>query len=170
MLRMASRSASSSFKTRDPRINVVVPARLRLGGRWSDACILNVSARGVLIHTPERPQRGSYVELRRGDQVIIGRIMWATGSRAGLRSQDRVPVEAIMTTKAAHSLRLTAQDGRAVERRRAPRAHERSRMRGRVVEFASVAAIGATLAMAVVSMAGRALNTPLSAVRTALIG
>jgi hypothetical protein len=163
-------AASSHLKAREPRINVAVPARLRVGARWSDACILNVSSRGLLIHLPQPPERGSYVELRRGDQVIIGRVMWCKGVRAGLRAQDRVPVEAIVTAKAAQALRLTAQDGRPVERRRSPRAHERSRLRGRVLEFASVAAIGATLSIAVVSMMTKAVAEPLSRVKSALSG
>ena len=161
-------AASSSLKSREPRINVVVPVRLRMGARWSDACILNVSSRGVLIHTPEPPQRGSYVELRREDKVIIGRVMWANGSRAGLRAQDRVPVEAIVTARAAQARRLTARPTGGVERRRVPRDHERSRLRGRAMEFASVAAIGATLSVAAFSMVAQALAEPLSRVRTAL--
>ncbi|HWU92580.1 MAG TPA: PilZ domain-containing protein [Sphingomicrobium sp.] len=167
---MSGRPAQSSLKPRDPRIAVVVPARMRLGARWSDACILNVSARGLLIHAPEPPQRGSYVELRRGEQVIIGRVMWSSGSRAGVRAQDRVPVEAIVTAKAAQSLRLTAGDGRPVERRHAPRHHERSRLRGRAMEFATMAAIGATLSVAAVSMMAEAFAQPLSRVGMALAG
>jgi hypothetical protein len=165
---MPSAAALSSLKSREPRIDVVLPVRLRMGARWSDACILNVSARGVLIHASEPPQRGSYVELRRDDKVIIGRVMWASGSRAGLRAQDRVPVEAIVTAKAAQSLRLTARPVGRVERRRVPRDHERSRLRGRIMQFASVAAIGATLSVAVFSMVAQALAEPLSRVRTAL--
>ena len=167
---MSGKPAPSSLKPRDPRISVAVPARLRMGARWSDACILNVSARGLLIHAPEPPQRGSYVELRRGQEVIVGRVMWSNGSRAGLRAQDRVPVEAIVTAKAAQSLRLTAQDGRPVERRHAPRRHEQSRLRGRAMEFASVAAIGAILSIAAVSMVAEALAHPLARVGMALGG
>ena len=163
-------SASSPLKSREPRINVVVPARLRMGASWSDACILNVSSRGVLIHAPQPPQRGSYVELRRGDQVIIGRVMWCKGSRAGVRAQDRLQVEAIVTRKAAQALRLTADNGRPVERRRSARAHERSRLRGRLFEFASVAAVGAMLSIALVSLVSRAVAEPLSRVQTALEG
>src|SRR3569832_109699 len=105
---MASNPVSCSFKPRETRIRVMVPARLRLGARWSAACILNVSARGLLIHTHEAAERGSYIELRRGDQVIGGRVMWRSGSRVGLRSQDRVPVEAIVTSRGSEALRLCA--------------------------------------------------------------
>lgn len=149
---------------------MTVPARLRMGSSWSDACILNVSSRGVLIHVPQPPQRGSYVELRRGDQVIIGRVMWSKGSRAGLRAQDRVPVEAIVTNKTASGLRLTAPGGAPVERRRAPRRHEQSRWRGRAFEFVSITLAGAILSVLLVSAMSRAVAEPLSRVRTALSG
>lgn len=151
-------------------MTVTVPARLRIGANWSDACILNVSSRGVLIHVPQPPQRGSYVELRRGDQVIIGRVMWSKGSRAGLRAQDRVPVEAIVTNTSAQELRLTAPGGTPVERRRVARTYEQSRWRSRVLEFASIAALGAVLSITLVSVVSRAVAEPLSRVRTALSG
>ena len=149
---------------------MTVAARLRMGASWSDACILNVSSRGVLIHVPQPPQRGSYVELRRGNQVIIGRVMWSKGSRAGLRAQDRVPVEAILTSKASQGFRLTAPGGTPVERRRSARTHEQSRSRSRAFEFASIAALGAVLSITLVSVVSRAVAEPLSRVRTALSG
>ena len=84
-------------------MKVCIPARLRLGAQWTDAFILNVSSRGLLIQSTEAVERGMYVEVRRDNQVIIGRIVWRSGSRAGLRSQDRVPLEAIVTAGAARS-------------------------------------------------------------------
>jgi hypothetical protein len=159
-----------ALKAREPRISVVVPARLRVGARWSDACILNISARGLLVRSADKAERGSYVELRRGDQVIIGRVMWRSGSRLGLRAQDRVPVEAIVTSKLALCRAQPAQDAVPVERRRVPRTHERSRLRTRAMEFASIAAIGVTLSVAVASTVAAAVTNPLTRVRAALAG
>jgi hypothetical protein len=167
---MASIPATSSHKPRETRINVVVPARLRLGAKWSDACILNVSARGLLIHSREPAERGSYVELRRGDQVIVGRVMWQSGPRIGLRSQDRVPVEAIVTSKASEALRLCASPGQPVERRKVRRAPADSRLRGRAMQFISTAVIAASLSLAVISMVVEAVAEPLSRVKVALSG
>ena len=167
---MASTPVSCSFKPRDTRITVVVPARMRLGANWSDACILNVSARGLLIHTQEAAERGSYVELRRGDQVIVGRVMWRSGSRVGLRAQDRVPVEAIVTSKGSEALRLCAGESAPVERRRTRRPPVDNRLRGRAMQFMSVAAIATTLSVAIVSMMAEALAEPLSRATIALGG
>src|SRR3954447_1683809 len=167
---MASTPAFPALKAREPRINVVVPARVRVGARWSDACILNISSRGLLIRSPERADRGSYVELRRGDQVIIGRVVLRSGARLGLRAQDRVPVEAIVTSKLAQCRAQPTEDGLPVERRRVRRAHEQSRLRGRAMEFASIAAIGATLCVAVASTVAAAVTDPFTRVRSALTG
>ena len=167
---MASKTAVCSFKPRETRINVVVPARLRFGARWSDACILNVSARGVLIHTREAAERGSYVELRRGEQVIVGRVMWRSGSRIGLRAQDRVPVgQSSPQRRRKRCACARLRTGRSSAG--APPANVReSRLRGRAMEFVSVAVIGASLSIAVVSMMAEALAHPLSQVTGALGG
>jgi PilZ domain len=167
---MASIPAFSALRAREPRISVVVPARMRVGARWSDACILNISSRGLLIRSPEGADRGSYVELRRGDQVIIGRVVWRSGARLGLRAQDRVPVEAIVTSKLALSRCTPTQHAAPVERRRVRREHEQSRLRARATEFASIVLVGVTLSAAVFSMVTGAVASPLSRVRTALAG
>ena len=167
---MASVPAFSELKAREPRISVVVPARMRIGARWTDACILNISSRGLLVRSPQPAERGSYVELRRGDQVIIGRVVWRCGARLGLRSQDRVPVEAIVTSKLALSRCTPTEVFPSIERRRVRREHEQSRLRGRAMEFASVVLIGMTLSAAVFSMVTGAVASPLSRVRMALAG
>ena len=75
----------------------MVSARLRHGGSWSDACILNISKRGLMIHTGRPVRDGAEVELRRGNHVIVARVMWRDGGRAGLHSEVPVPVEDILT-------------------------------------------------------------------------
>lgn len=172
---MGVRQAFPSLKTREPRVRTFVPARMLLGARWADAFILNVSSRGLLIQSAESLERGAYIELRRGDQVIIARVVWRVGSRAGLRAQDRVPIEAIVTTRGQRADRAAdgATDPVGSDRRPEPRhdqthRHDRSRLRGRAIEFTSVALIGATLSFAVFSLVAEALADPLSKVRTAL--
>ena len=142
-----------------------MPARLRHGASWSDACILNVSSRGLMIHTGRPIARGTEVEIRRGDHVIVARVMWREGARAGLKAEERVPIEEIVTLGKSPSLQLTAATG---ERRKHPRPEERSRARGRTVEFAGVLLIAASLAGAGFTMVQSAFARPLRAVATAL--
>jgi hypothetical protein len=158
-------SRRSSHKPRELRRRVVAPARLRHGAAWTDACILNISSRGLMIHTGRQIANGAQVELRRGDYVIIARVVWRDGGRAGLRAEDRIPVEEIMTLGKSPTLQLTA---RPAERRKHPRPQERSRLRGRAMEFAAVAAISTCLAAAGFTIVQSAFARPLKIVSAAL--
>jgi hypothetical protein len=146
---------------------VLVPARLRDGASWSDACILNISSRGMMIHTGRPIRRGCEVELRRGEHMIVARVMWRDGARAGLRTDERVPVDEIVMLGHAPALQLTAANG---ERRRQPRLEQSSRLRGRTIEFVGLLAIIAALSGAGASMIGAAFARPLGAVVSALGG
>lgn len=161
---MPTRKLSRVHKPRELRRRVVVPARLRHGSSWSDACILNVSSRGLMIHTGRPVVRGTEVELRRGDSVILARVVWRDGGRAGLRSDDRVPIEDIVTLGQSPALRVTTTG----ERREQPRTDDRSRVQGRAIEFVGVLVIAASLALAGFTMVAAAFARPLAAVTTAL--
>ena len=148
---------------------MLVPARLRDGASWSDACILNVSSRGLLIHSMGAGETGATIELRHRDCSIVARVMWRDGARAGLRAEDRVPVEEIMLLGHAHNLTLTASAPPNVERRKTPR-HEESRDRARAIEFASALVIAAVLSAGTLAMLESALARPLAAISAVLGG
>jgi hypothetical protein len=163
--------AKQSHRPRELRRRVMLPARLRTGAQWSDACILNISSRGLLIHCPRTVSDGGVVEVRRGDHVIVGRVVWREGTRAGLQVDDMLPVEQIMSLDQSQALQLTASGGPVVERRKRPRTIEiDSRLRGRAMEFVSVGVIAASLALTIWSMAEQALAKPMAAVSAALGG
>ncbi len=110
------------------------------------------------------------VELRRGYHVIVARVVWRDGSRAGLHSEDRLPVDEILSLSQAPALQLTAA-GAFVERRQQPRrAQEQSRIRGRLFEFAGIAVLGASFAVGIFSVVEEALAKPMGAIRAALGG
>jgi len=159
-----------SQRPRELRRRVMLPARLRAGAQWSDTCILNISSRGLLIHSARAAPEGSIIELRRGDHVIVARVMWREGARVGLQADERLPVEQIMSLGQSHALQLTASSGPAVERRKQTRTEADARLRGRAIEFASVAVIAASMALTIWSMASEALARPMAAVSAALGG
>jgi hypothetical protein len=119
----------------------------------------------MMIHTSRQISRGTEVEIRRGDHVIIARVAWRDGARAGLQADERVPVEEIMTLGQSPALQLTALQG---ERRKVPRKPDDSRLRGRAMEFAGVLAVVASLAGYAVTMVHDALVLPLAAVTAVL--
>jgi hypothetical protein len=166
-----SAASYSAHKPRELRRRVILPARLRMGAHWSDACILNVSSRGLMIQASRAAPEGSVIELWKGDYVIVARVVWRKGVRAGLCSDDRVPVEEIMSLVQSPGLQLTASTGRPpCERRKRPRTHEESRIRARMMEFATVAVIAASLAGTAFAMLEQAFARPLAMVSAALGG
>jgi hypothetical protein len=156
--------SSTGQKPRELRRRCIVPARLRHGASWSDTCILNISSRGLLIHTGRPIQQGSEVELRRGECIVIARVMWREGGRAGLRAEDRVPVDQIVTLCQSPAFQLAAVSG---ERRNRSRADEGLRLRGRVIEFGGVLVIGACLAAAGLTMVEAAFARPMAIIAAA---
>ena len=114
---------------------------------------------------------GSQVELRRGNTVIVATIMWRKGTRAGLCSDEQIPIDEILSANQSKSLQLAASDGALIDRRarRRPTADD-ARLRGRLVEYAGVAAIGILLAIGAWTMVDRALAKPFLAVDRVLSG
>jgi hypothetical protein len=133
------------MKAREPRRRVVVPARLNAGPRWVDAVVLNISSRGMLVRSDTAISVGTYVDLRRGGQVIIGRAVWTDGNQFGVRSQDTINIEALLGELA----RPSSADGVRQERRADPQrrggasAAERAafnRQMGTLLQYGAIAA------------------------------
>jgi len=165
---MAAQRNVPKHRSRELRRRVVLPARLRTGTQWSDTCILNISSRGLMILSGRVSPKDSLVELRRGEHVIIARVVWRDGGRVGLQSKDRVPVEEIISTDRVPLLRLTV-DGHPIERRRRSREPSvTARSQGRIMEFIAVGLIATSLVTAAWQMTGQALARPLVLVASAL--
>jgi hypothetical protein len=166
---MAELATSRGTKTREERLRVMLPARIRSGSGWSDACILNISSRGLLVYSNMNAKPGSFIELRRGGQLVIARVVWRKNQRIGLCSPDPVHVQDIISSETAAAAVVQGRGAsRAIERRRVPRGDERSRERARAIEFLATVLIGTALAGAAAVSMHRALAAPLAHVRTAL--
>jgi hypothetical protein len=164
------RRQPTQHRPRELRRKVLLPARLRTVAGWSDACILNVSSRGLLIHSKRPIAEGSMIELRHAEHAIVAQVVWREGAHAGLHAEHRVPIEDIVCLGQSPALQLTAPRRPGVERRKRPRTHEDSRQRSRAMEFASIALFGAVLATGAYSMVQHAFAQSLGAVRAALGG
>ncbi len=143
-------------RRRETRRQVVIPARLRSGARWSDACILNISQRGMMIHSGFAGPRGSTIELRRGEHVIVARVVWRDGARAGLQSDERLPAEQIMSLTGSANIRAIASGGVLIDRRRHPRPkHIDAGTRRQAFGFALAFAVMLLLALEIFDLAQR---------------
>lgn len=159
----------NGVRPRELRRRVFLPARLRLGAEWSDARILNVSSRGLMIHTGQPAQQGTIVEIRRDRHVITGRVMWREGSKVGVQCENLVPVDEILSLGASKSLRLVAENGALLERRHVPRRRTtESRLFGRAMQFAGVLAIVLAIAGSGIIWVRATLAQPLHAAEAAL--
>jgi hypothetical protein len=146
----------------------MLPARMRTSAGWSDASILNLSARGLMVHANIWASEGSVVELWQGDHSIIAHIVWRQGKKAGLQAEDRIPVEEMLSISEAQLLQALGPP--RAERRKRPRTHDDNRIKARILEFASVAIIAATLALGFSFWVTDALARPLATVEAALRG
>ena len=159
-------------RNREWRRCVRVKARIKSSDGWHNASILNVSSRGLMIHSACCSNPGREVELRGGDQVIRARVMWRKGERAGLRSDSVLPVIDIInqTEGGVGTLALEAA-------RRAGRCTRSTRPGSfatgqwtRLIELGSTLAIAAIIVVGFVSTGAGLLAARLQAVSAALHG
>lgn len=122
----------------------MIAVRMRVGARWLDARILNISSRGLMLHAEDPPPRGSYLELRRGAHAIVARVMWSGDERVGVMSQDAISADQLIRDLPPNSGAVIGEERRAAPRLAAT-AHESSRWHGRSMEFAAVVLLGAAL-------------------------
>jgi hypothetical protein len=149
---------------------------MRLGSAWRDVNILNISSRGLLLHAAPPPERGTYVEVRRGPHVIVARVVWSSQERFGVQSQDPLCIDSIISEPDRSSggpgraLESAAVDRRAASRNRPGSSdrHERSRQVSRIAEYLCLATFGAFLAAVGFEAVAEALGRPISQMSGAL--
>jgi hypothetical protein len=158
-------------KPREPRKKVLISARMRLTASWYDVCIVIISSRGMQLQGGRPPERGAYIEIRRGPLIIIGCVAWAAHHRFGIRAQDILFVDAIVADPSDSETQRGPVAYVPAERRAAPRkpaSSDRSRIVGRAMEFACFGVIAVAGATALYGAAEGALATPLASVSNAL--
>jgi len=155
-------------RPREWRRRVLLTARMRAGSGWDDIRILNVSSRGLLIQAPRLSGNAGTVELRHGDQTITARVVWRDGARFGLQADDRISIEQILAYGQSMTLQLPCATRSTERRQRFRAAAERNRLRGRALEFASVAVVVACIGLTLVTTVADVLARPMAAVRAAL--
>ena len=106
---MVCAKSDAGHRPRELRRSVVLPARMRLGSAWSDACILNISSHGMMIQASRGVPQGITIELQRGEYVVLAHVVWRYGARAGLQVEERLAVE---PPHAEPGARLAADRGR----------------------------------------------------------
>lgn len=140
---------------------------MRSASGWGDACILNISSRGLMIYAQHPVEPGSYIELRRGGALVVARVVWRKNQRVGLCSHDRLPVDDIISGAAAAAV-VPSLGAPRLDRRRKPRLEDGSRLRGRAIQFLSLVLIASALASGLGFYVIETLGRPAAAVERAL--
>ena len=81
---------------------MMLPARLLSQDGWTDVVIRDLSTGGLGAQSPRAPTSGSYVEIRRLNYRLVGRVTWSNGSRFGVVLRERIAVNSVATGQAAH--------------------------------------------------------------------
>ena len=144
---------------------------MRVGPGWVDACILNLSSRGLGMQAAAPPVRGTYVEISRGRHVLVGCVAWSKGHRFGLRTQDCVAIDAIIREPEL-AFEASVAAPRSLDYRAAQRTvrdlGERSRQSSRTIQFSFVAMIGVSAGFIAFESVHQVLAGPLTAVSVSL--
>ncbi|MEO6225814.1 MAG: PilZ domain-containing protein [Sphingomicrobium sp.] len=167
---MGTAGISHSQRSRELRRRVVLPARIRYSAGWADACILNISSRGLMIQSCAGAKAGTIVELTRGPHVISARVVWSEGFRTGLQVDESISVADILTIGSANQLALAPIRSALLDPPRNMAAHDASRLQARTLQFAGTLFIGAVLSIGAFGMMQQAFAAPLAAVEAALGG
>lgn len=163
------------MKTREPRVKVLVRARMRAGADWTDVVIHNMSSRGLLATASPVCRPGTVIEIRRIHHVVVGRVVWQNGAFFGVRTQDPIDIEGIVSAKPpAHKPQRAGSEGgddrRAVRRVPVSEREAQSRRFAAAFQFVVLLIAVGVAALFAAQEVGSVLSRPFAAVSAALDG
>ncbi|CAM3212279.1 MULTISPECIES: PilZ domain-containing protein [Sphingomonas] len=164
------------YKNREARRQVLIPCRIKSVRGWGDACIHNVSSRGMMIACDDPLAPGEYLDLRRGRQVVIGRVVWRRDRFSGIRTQDVISADSLVNEPRLEGRPVDPQQGteRRVMRQSmaseidAARRMERSRSLSQMLQFGALGIFGLVAAVTIATQVGQMLAKPAVQISQAL--
>lgn len=153
----------------EPRTKALIRARLRDGGLERDACILDVSTRGVLATTAMPPPRGEFIELAVGRHKLVGHVKWSGQRRFGLALRERISVVALVAGDGGPIALKQVQSARKRSGSLAEALAVNSRNMGQFVQLAIMVAILAGAVWLLIGFVSDGMSS-LGDARTAMSG
>ena len=121
----------------------------------------------MMAQCEEAPPRGTYIEIRLGDHVMVGKVMWSKGREFGVMLSDPIDVQGLIEGKPPSPQRPETERRRKTRQLVLTTASD-WRWIGQTFERACLAC-GVTLMVACAAiMAYEALSAPLEAVAATL--
>ncbi len=161
---------SIGLRKRSPRKKVRLSGRMRADYDWIDLSIRDISKKGLMAESADPPDRGHYIEIRRFEQILIGRVVWRNGNRFGVMLSDEIDFDAVIEGKANG----TANDRRNYSTRpencqaRIIQSPDDWRWVGQVFERTSLTLGGAAIIATTAYYAFDAISKPMAAIGSAL--
>ena len=154
----------------------MIPCRMKSVRGWGDACIHNISSRGMMIACDDPLVPGDYVDIRRGRQVVIGLVIWRRDCYTGIRTQDVISADTLINEprlegrpvqSAAEAARRTSRS-RAVSRIDTAHGLDRSRWLAGNLQFGALCAFGLVAAIVIALQVAQMLAIPTGRITQAL--
>lgn len=162
------------MRTREPRREVFFKARMRVDGSWSDVTIRNMSSRGMMLWANDPPKPGAYVEISSPSITLCVRTVWAEDNHFGVRTQDKLDVEAALRggrwRPAESAAPANDREAKAIHARDVVASHTTSRTQGARMQFGVIffVVVGAAILIGVATH--KLLANPFALVSTSLGG
>ena len=132
----------------EDRANAIIRAVLRDGGMGREACVLDLSSRGLMATADPAPERGTIVEVVVGRHSLVGQVQWAEERRFGVKLRERIDVITVLGNEAGPTALKIARAQRGKPSAAARLALTRQLVRGFVFGLGIAAAATAALAAA----------------------
>jgi hypothetical protein len=160
------------MRTREPRREVLLKARMRADGNWSDVTIRNMSSRGMMLWSDEPPRPGAYIEICGPATSVVMRTVWADGGYFGVRAQDKLDVESALRGGRWRPADPVANDTGCQHHgvRDVAMGHNVSRFRGARLEFGALLVGALGIAILVGTVLHKLLAAPFTEISAKLGG
>lgn len=162
------------MKAREPRTNVVLPARIRWNGRWISATARNISPHGLMLCAVGLPPPGTYVEIHLLTNVITARSVWCEQQLCGFETAETLNVTQLAAPGGAAMSGAVIDSGfgkKNFKRSASPAVQaERSRAFGRSMQFLTMVALSVTAAGSLGWEVYHTLQAPFTAISNSMGG
>lgn len=152
------------MRAREHRRKVLIRAKMRAGGLPIDACIRDISSKGLMIQAKVPPPRGTYVEIITPSQTVIGRVVWGKDMRFGIIARDRIHVEMMVAQRPAPGPSAEPQPAASLPPAAVARAPAFRRSHARALEFGVLVLFALAMVAAFAAASYQTLSRPFESV------